>query len=149
MISARSRMASGAPIATCHNARLCGQNQFTVKMKFTVFITTGRTSHTRYPAGVFHPAIKTAKEHTSNATAQGKKNRPVSTGKRGPYGIRLSDSGGEALQAPASTSRSNNLPPRRIPQAGTEIQSNIRVNRARLDIATSFKDGGLRCKLES
>jgi hypothetical protein len=39
-------------------------------------------------------------KHTSNATELGKRYSPVSTGKRGPYGKRFSDSGGAALQAP-------------------------------------------------
>lgn len=59
------------------------------------------------------------------------KKSPVSTGYLGPYGSRSSDSGGDAVQAPTSTRRSNSFAPRRTPHAMTDTHRKNRVTRFR------------------
>ncbi len=93
--AAASPMAFGALRATAHSSALAGQNQSTVKTSVTSSIAAGTASKARNRQGVVHPAIKLPREQTSKVTELGKKYSPVSTGKRGPYGNRLRDSGGE------------------------------------------------------
>jgi hypothetical protein len=130
-IIAASVVAPGEPWATAQSAALRGQNARTVNIKVAKIIAADRNSSSRYFGGVLQPLINAPREASSRAAELGMKNSPVSTGYRGPYGNKLSDSGGEALQAPTRTRRSNSFAPRRTPQAITRIHRKNLVTRIR------------------
>src|ERR1700738_5174489 len=90
----------------------------------------GSNNQMRYRNGVFHPLMSAPTIPNSIKRLKGWKKSPGFNGNRGPYGRRLNEAGGFALHAPATMRRSNNLPPKPIPQPITENQRNAWVSRS-------------------
>src|ERR1700680_2008187 len=101
--SARSVKLNGEPEAAANSIPLRGQKAITVKIHTAKIEAAASPSHARYRQGVFHPLMRAPNVANNVISDVGAKNRPGSTGKRGPYGISVNDSGGAALHAPATT----------------------------------------------
>src|SRR5216683_579668 len=130
MIQRRARSISSAsvltilPVAAPYSSLIIGQKTVGVKAQITRNETTGSNNQTRYRNGVFHPLMNAPTIPNTITRLKGWKKSPGFNGNRGPYGRRLNEAGGFALHAPATMRRSNNLPPKPIPQPITENQRN-------------------------
>ena|SRR5882724_2390412 len=117
----------GEPGAAAYSAVFMGHITTIVKRNTRKINAAEHHSQRRY--GVLHPVTRAPTEAIKIVGETEMKNCPGSTGKRGPYGRSVSDSGGPALQAPARTRRSKSFAPTPMPHASTEIQRNILCNR--------------------
>ncbi len=118
----------GEPGAAAYNAVFRGHMTTIVNKNTRKMSTAEHHNHSRYGSGVLHPVTRAPIEAIKIVGDTSMKNCPGSTGKRGPSGRSVSDSGGAALQALARTRKSKSFAPTPTPHASTEIQRNILCN---------------------